>query len=115
MPYFTFRQNNSGGSFIKPAHNVVIEADSADDANHRAEAIGLYFDGCDDGMDCECCGDRWYAQCGNDSGSPEPMVYGRPAHEKHTSRSSWSNAWQSTLVVHKDGREDRYHFDGAEF
>ena len=25
-----------------------------------AEDIGLYFDGVEQGMDCSCCGDRWY-------------------------------------------------------
>lgn len=39
---------------------VFVEADTADEANMRAKLIGLYFNGCDDGIDCDCCGDRWY-------------------------------------------------------
>jgi hypothetical protein len=78
--YYTFRQNNSGGSFdiehdrgISIA--VIIEAETADQANNRAESIGLYFDGCDKGMDCECCGDRWYRADEYD-GKNEPEIYG---------------------------------------
>lgn len=39
---------------------VIIEANSASHANERAEEIGLYFNGCRNGIDCRCCGDRWY-------------------------------------------------------
>jgi hypothetical protein len=64
MAFFNFYQNNSGGSFKIDAvrgisYVVVIEADSADEANERAEEIGLYFHGVQDGRDCDCCGDRW--------------------------------------------------------
>lgn len=59
--FYRYHQNNSGGRF---SHNeqagigyeVAIEADTAEDANCRAESIGLYFDG---SGDCECCGSRW--------------------------------------------------------
>ena len=55
--YYEYSQNNSGGSFTKPAITVFIEADSPEAADVVAVKNGLYFDG--DG-DCECCGDRWY-------------------------------------------------------
>ena len=79
--FFTFSQNNSGGSFD---HNsdagigyiVCVEAADADHANSRAKSIGLYFDGCADGIDCPCCGDRWYPAWGG--GDPVPMKYGEP-------------------------------------
>ena len=62
--WYSFYQNKSGG-FYK--HNepagigkvVWIEAVDPRAANARAESIGLYFDGCDCGLDCDCCGDRW--------------------------------------------------------
>ncbi len=62
--FYRFRQNNSGGSFKIDKKkgigtNVFIEASSYEDANERAEEIGLYFYGCDKGVDCNCCGDRW--------------------------------------------------------
>lgn len=63
--FFLFRQNNTGGDFhLRPdkgiSVRVVVEAGSSAAADARAEAIGLYFDGVEDGHDCECCGDRWY-------------------------------------------------------
>lgn len=59
-----FRQNNSGGTFDVDQKkgigvDVYIEAFNADQANDHAERIGLYFNGVEDGPDCECCGDRW--------------------------------------------------------
>ena len=57
--YYHYRQNNSGGSFIVNSDvtvNVIIEADSADDANEKAKDIGIYFNGVDEGIDCPCCG-----------------------------------------------------------
>ena len=81
--YYHFSQNNSGGCLDhKPdkgiVHHVIIEAMNADHANQRAEEIGLYFDGCDSGTDCECCGDRWRRTDEYDA-NDTPMVYGEPA------------------------------------
>lgn len=64
MPWYRFDQNNSGGSFdIEPdkgvGAEVFIEAANPKEANLKAEELGLYFDGVDDGRDCDCCGDRW--------------------------------------------------------
>src|SRR5688572_2492456 len=64
MPFFWYRQNNSGGSFrwnhdAGITVNVIIEADSPREADVKAEQIGLYFDGVNAGLDCSCCGDRW--------------------------------------------------------
>lgn len=63
--FFTYLQNNSGGVFCHTpedgiGYQVCIEAVDYNHANARAEGIGLYFYGCDDGRDCDCCGDRWY-------------------------------------------------------
>jgi len=62
--FYRFYQNNSGGerefSDTKGiTKNVIIEALSPELANHEAEKIGIYFDGCLKGKDCDCCGDRW--------------------------------------------------------
>jgi hypothetical protein len=81
--FYTYNQNNSGGSFdFNPgrgiSHYVVVEADTAKEADERAEMIGLYFDG--DG-DCSCCGDRWSAAdsyWGADKGDEEPKIYDEP-------------------------------------
>jgi hypothetical protein len=61
--FYSFRQNNSGG-FFKELENgmfhLIVEANSAQEANEIAQEQGVYFNGCEDGLDCECCGDRWY-------------------------------------------------------
>jgi len=61
--WYEFRQNNSGGSFQMDNDltvHVLIQAASTGEANTKAQDIGIYFDGCSDGLDCDCCGDRWY-------------------------------------------------------
>jgi len=61
--FYEFSQNNSGGSFDVDkdvCHRLFIEATNAEQANGIAQNLGVYFDGCDSGMDCDCCGDRWY-------------------------------------------------------
>lgn len=83
MPFYTFRQNNSGGVFDGPAIALVIEADSADEANDIAQADhGVYFDD-DYSIDCECCGTRWYP-VSEDDATEQPEVYGQPA-ERYSS------------------------------
>ena len=59
MKFYEYDQNNSGGRFRGPAYKVYIEAPSAKVADSIAESQGLYFDGCERGEDCDCCGDRW--------------------------------------------------------
>lgn len=63
LHWYDFDQNNSGGVFEQNddvSLHVFIQAESADAANQKAEDIGIYFDGCEKGWDCDCCGDRWY-------------------------------------------------------
>lgn len=81
--FYTFSQNNSGGSFVVDeeagiAETVIIEAHSAADANSRAERIGIYFDGVTSGLDCECCGDRWTKNYSYDDCYDVPSYYGTP-------------------------------------
>ena len=83
--FYCFSQNNSGGWFdFDPdrgiSEYVIVEAQSADHANQRAEAAGLYFDGCSAGNDCDCCGDRWSLACESE-GTESPLAYGEPVVE----------------------------------
>lgn len=78
--FYHFDQNNSGGSFVADehvAHNVIIEANNAEHANKLAWEIGIYFNGCDDGTDCSCCGDRWY-EADESDGTDTPLIYNEP-------------------------------------
>jgi hypothetical protein len=63
--WYVFRQNNTGGRFHYDdnlGERVIIEAIDHKQANKRAEELGIYFNGCDEEIDCPCCGDRWYSQ-----------------------------------------------------
>ena len=73
MAWFTFRQNNSGGFYLGPQY-VIVEAESSVSANAVAEENNVYFNGIEKGIDCECCGDRWYRVHHGD-GTDEPMIY----------------------------------------
>lgn len=58
--FYIFDQNNSGGYWNKIlGYVVIIEAETPEKANEKAEEIGIYFDGVENDIDCECCGDRW--------------------------------------------------------
>lgn len=62
MAFYTFWQNNSGGVYHEDGaveEVVIVEADTAADANVEACNIGVYFNGVEKDIDCECCGDRW--------------------------------------------------------
>lgn len=83
--WFEFRQNNSGGTFDHEAEAgigkfVWIQADDAEHANYRAKRIGLYFDGCVSGRDCDCCGDR-RSEAYGDEGTDQIVQYVWPEEE----------------------------------
>ena len=65
MGFYVFRQSNPGGYYLnddrtpRTARYVLVEACCAEKANAIAEEHRIYFDGIDQGYDCECCNDRW--------------------------------------------------------
>ncbi|WP_329793859.1 hypothetical protein V1227_18770 [Lentzea sp. DG1S-22] len=76
MTFYEFRQINTGGRYVYDSErgitkHVVIEAASAEEANHRAREIGLDFDDEDN-----CCGQRWVPAEDFDGsgGYDEPIV-----------------------------------------
>lgn len=112
--WFEYRQNNSGGGFDFDEEagisvSVIVEADDYEDANERAERIGLYFNGCETGQDCDCCGDRWSAQWSSDKGEEVPSKYGTPLIEVEDKFGSWMGDQVDTFVHLKDGRKFGFH------
>lgn len=108
--FYNFRQNSSFGRWVTDENlttNVIIEADNAEQANARAEALGIYFDGCDDDIDCPCCGDRWYPVSEFDA-EETPSIYGEPASDwKHAkNRMIWNNP--DVIIHHADGTKTTY-------
>ena len=73
--FYIFDQNNSGGYWDKVlGYVVIIEAETPEKANEKAEEIGIYFDGVESGEDCECCGDRWCEVDEYDAIEPENLA-----------------------------------------
>lgn len=98
MAWFTYYQKGWGGFFDGPDF-VIVEAETATQADDRAEASGyVYFDGVSDGRDCECCGDRWSRAWVSD-GEDEPLIFGDPVLEYEP----WRNG--EALLVYADGRQ----------
>jgi hypothetical protein len=113
MPFFEYQQNNSGGGFDFDTDEgisviVIIEAPDADTADFKAQRIGIYFDGIDDGRDCDCCGDRWYSTYGE--GHPVPSHYGTPLTEAYvTEWGKWAPEGTPEGYVHyADGRVEGF-------
>jgi hypothetical protein len=97
--FYTYHQNNSGGQFHRDAKFdvvTIVAATSPEDADRRAEAIGIYFDGVASATDCECCGDRW-GRTIDGSGHDQPLIYGRTP-EAHVAASGRYD--RACVVVH---------------
>ena len=104
--FYTYNQNNSGGSFVSDkelAEYVIIEAGSSEEANKTAEELGIYFDGCEKGMDCSCCGDRWY-EVDADDGKKRPLIYGKPP--KKILEDSLSRFNKQYIIYYKNGAKE---------
>jgi hypothetical protein len=106
MKWFHYSQNNSGGSFdIDPARgigpHVWVEAPSIAAANAIAQSKGVYFNGCETGQDCPCCGDRW-SEPWDDDGKDVPLIYPQYAFGWHD--AVYFHRLDGTLVtLKKDG------------
>lgn len=79
MPWFHFRQNNSGGRWTGPAEDVFIQASNAYSANQVALKHGIYFDERDDCI--ACCGYRWNRVYDNEA-MEKPLKHDSPP-DKH--------------------------------
>ena len=104
--FYTFEQNNSGGRYHysqdRLTRTVVVEANSAAEANDRFCGLGGYFNGVSEDMDCSCCGDRWFA-CDESDGAEVPSIYGIPLMDfKDT--WDWMDGEPSVYVHMLDGR-----------
>lgn len=107
MAFFHYDQNNSGGHFDYDllrgvTEHVVIEAPNALMADAMLRSIGGYFDGCESGRDCSCCGDRWRMAVGD--GSPSPTIYGHAASDLSRDESVMPAGQKAVVVHYLDGR-----------
>lgn len=98
--FYCFNQNNSGGSFDIDSditHYTVIEAGSAEEANDKAERLGIYFDGVASERDCPRCGDRWSPAWEKGSKTPAESVGFTPT-------TWWMEEGREMVVHYLDGR-----------
>jgi len=105
MKFYAYSQNNSGGIDVETAfvnRLVIIEAPTAEDANTKALSVGLYFNGCRDGRDCNCCGDRW-GEADSHDGDDVPTHYGDPIN--------LTEVWKdyNTIIYYANGDIKRVH------
>jgi hypothetical protein len=104
--FYTYDQNNSGGGFDrddKVACTVIIEAESAKEADVRAEEVGIYFDD-DYDIDCACCGTRWSRAW--DDGEETPQIYGKDIADH---RCMWTPVgFAYAHVYYKDGTKKSF-------
>ncbi len=100
--FYLYHQNNSGDVTKGRALNLVIEANNAREANKIAEENGAYFNGCDEGLDCRCCGDRWTAIGDWNDGDAEPSYY----KGNYWIRKSERHELPLALIVYADGRKE---------
>lgn len=103
--FYNFLQNNSGGSFHSDENvgeTVIIAATSYEDANERAEEIGIYFDGADsDGPDCSCCGDRWSRQTDYSEASETPKIWDQSVEKYLSDKKTLSR--NTVVIYYPDG------------
>lgn len=91
--FWLYSQLNTGGYFDDNLpRRLWIQAETPGEANLRALAIGIYFDGVETGDDCECCGDRWDA------------AYGQPDDMRQSSRSDDEPVYMEDGEVWTSGR-----------
>lgn len=110
--FYTYRQNNSGGRFIGPALYVIVEANSSNVAMAIAEDHGVYFDGCQTGQDCSCCGDRWSSWADEHD---RPEIYGKGVEEALQSDPFIRFELEdkpTAIVVYLNGDIKKYSHDG---
>jgi hypothetical protein len=113
--FYMYSQNNSGGKFIineSVGEYVIIEAKSPREADDIAKVFGIYFDGCDNGIDCSCCGDRWYRSY--DNGSEEPEIYGKTIEEFKKDPSMVFGREKIIHIYYLNGKHQKISFDAVE-
>lgn len=116
--FYMFSQNNSGGAFdfdetAGIAPTVIIEALSYEDANERAEKLGLYFNGVENNIDCECCGDRWYPATASD-GDAVPSFYGTPLDQAERPGRGKSSHMEACVHL-MDGQKIRFRLRNSRY
>ena len=112
--FYTYNQNNSGGKFVindSVGEYVIIEAKNSSDADNIATMNGIYFNGCDNGTDCSCCGDRWHRSYSD--GSPKPLIYGKTIAEFKKDPSFAFGKEKIIHIYYLNGKHQKISFNAT--
>lgn len=117
MSFFTYKQNEQFNGFMRNKHVnewVIVEADSAEEANRFADAeAGLYFNGCFKDLDHPDDGDRWSIAIESDA-DPVPMIYDVELTDDMELTGFYqarTNPFVNCYVYFKDGTRKSYSVD----
>ena len=88
--------------FIVYSINVIVEANSKEEADNKAESIGLYWNGVDEGHDCKCCGNRW-PNCYIDV-NDTPHVWDQDVSTSYTTNYIWMKNKEEVFIHYLDGK-----------
>lgn len=118
--FYTYYQNNSGGEFLddkEVGKYVIIEADTANEANEKAQKCGIYFNGYEENIDCDCCGDRWYKAYDRVRGGtsyPTPTINGYTLEEYRDKLDIYSKEIVNIHIYYKDNKHEIFSFNAKE-
>jgi len=106
MKLYNFNQNNSGGSFNineNVTYDVLIEAESYDVANYKAEECGIEFY-----VGCPCCGDRWNQAYDNDIDNYSVFEFiDKEAALNYFNNKTKGMFREECIIYFKDGTKER--------
>ena len=102
LMWWCFRQNNSGGYFIR---NSQVDDCVFVQAKTHNEAMQMVEEAIDDNSEwCECCGERWSIEY-DDESNPTPMYYSDCAFSKEAGIHSRGGG---AIFYFNDGRIARW-------
>lgn len=105
IKWYSYSQNNSGGSFIENENIcewMLIEANTADEANQIMTDI---VDSNDAWDYCPCCGERWDINMDESDGHDVPSIWEEPISEV------LADSFRSRAILYYlDGKKEEYIF-----
>lgn len=115
LKWYEFEQNNSGGYFDVTdtvCHRLYIEARNDEEAIKKAEELGCYWNGVMEGLDCSCCGDRWYDCPFNVSNLKEFNGDIRAYAQERANKYGWTSP--DGRIFHADGKVEEIYIEKTE-
>ena len=108
--FYQFNQNYIGRIYMRDERLgigplIIVEGDTVDAINKKAEQVGIYFDGRKKGIDP--LDNRWYRMMRNKDGYDEPHVY--DVHIDKIPSAEWVG-YDDVFIHYADGTMKRIIF-----